>query len=400
MHPVVLLLIVLLSYAPTASPQVVAKRNPFPVGARVDVMWSGNWYPAMVKEVRGDGRWLIGYDGYGSSWDQEVGVDRIRARGAPAPVNAGTGGNNGGRPALQNPVLSAFRVGSEVEVLSSGTWYAARVKEVRPNGRWFIAYDGYTSNWDEEVGADRIRAKGAPTNAGKNPAPARQPEAALTWPAKPGQGGAPIEGAYLQLVVYSYPYTSYNYVSWFFTRNGRFSQGPNGGVNLQELSTREKAGRYEGTYSVQGDKLVMAWADGSSPWVLTGYRGTQTLPIGAGATRQSAFPKGWRLDGSYEGGASIGGGSMSSSSSLNFRRDGTYSRGSVVNVSSTGRTTEVSGGVTGGATGTYQFDEYTLTLRENSTERKYTVFAYGSRDAAGRPEQIFWEGVLVKRLDR
>jgi hypothetical protein len=91
---------------------------------------------------------------------------------------------------------------------------------------------------------------------------------------------------------------------------------------------------------------------------------------------------------------------MSSSSSLNFRRDGTYSRGSVVNVSSTGRTTEVSGGVTGGATGTYQFDEYTLTLRENSTERKYTVFAYGSRDAAGRPEQIFWEGVLVKRLDR
>lgn len=387
----VLWTLLVFSSVPARSQAPVAG-NPFPVGANVEVMSSGVWYPAKVKEVRGRDRWFISYDGYGSSWDEEVGPDRIRARVASAPLNTGTSGNNAGTKAAQTP---AFKVGDAVEVNAYGSWYPAKVKEVRGRDRWFISYDGYTSNWDQEVGPDRIRAKGAAATTATGNAAKKAEE--TSWPARPGQGGTPIEGAYLQLVMYSYPYPSYNYVSWFFTRNGRFSQGPNGGVNLQELSTKAKAGKYEGTYVVQGDKLVMAWADGRETWVRPGYKGTQLLPIGAGATRQSAFPRGWRFDGSYEGGASVGGGAVSSSNTLNFRRDGTYTRGSVVNVSSTGRTTEVSGGTTGGSTGTYQFDEYTLTLRENGTEKKYTVFAYGTRDAAGRPEQIFWEGGLVKR---
>jgi hypothetical protein len=391
-------LTIFLPYTLAATAQVVASNKPFPAGANVEVKSSGVWYPAKVKEVRGRDRWFISYDGYGSNWDHEVGPDRIRARGAAVAVNAGTGGNTADRQVTQPTGQGVFPVGSQVEVFSGVRWYAARVKEVRSNSRWFIGYDGWSSSFDEEVGRDRIRAKGTAGTAATNTTTVGQAEETLTWPAKPGQGGTAIEGVYFQLVVYSYPYTSYSYISWFFTKNGRFSQGPTGGVNLQELSTKPKPGKYEGTYVLQGDKLIMAWADRRETWIRPGYKGPQLLPIGAGATRQSAFPRGWRFDGSYEGGASAGGGSMSSSSTLNFRRDGTYTRGSVVNVSSTGRTTEVSGGTTGGATGTYQFDEYTLTLRENGTEKKYTVFAYGSRDAAGRPEQIFWEGLLVKRL--
>jgi hypothetical protein len=293
-----------------------------------------------------------------------------------------------------------FPVGAKVEVKSSSVWYAATVKEVRGNGRWFIGYDNWSSSWDEEVGLDRIRAKSAAGKAGAPATPAQNVQDAMAWPARPGRGSTPIEGAYLQVVIYSYPYYSTNYVSWFFTRNGRFSEGTTGGVSVPRLSTKPTAGKGEGTYSVQGDTLVMAWADGREPWRLAGYKGLQVLPIGAGATRQSAFPRGWRFDGSYEGGASVGGGAVSSSNRLNFRRDGSYTRGAVVAVSSTGRNTEVSGGATGSATGTYEFDEYALTLRENGTEQTYTVFAFGTRDAAGRPEQIFWQGGMVKRMSR
>ena len=93
----------------------------------------------------------------------------------------------------------------------------------------------------------------------------------------------------------------------------------------------------------------------------------------------------------------MGGGALSSSSLITFRRDGTFSRAGVVNISSVGRTTDVSGGSTSAGVGTYEFDEFTLILRENGAEVRSTVLAYGPRDAAGRPEQIFREGLMLKR---
>jgi hypothetical protein len=59
----------------------------------------------------------------------------------------------------------------------------------------------------------------------------------------------------------------------------------------------------------------------------------------------------------------------------------------------------VSTGGIGDAAGTYEFDEFSLTLKENGTEVIYTVFGYGERDAEGRPEQIFWERLLMSRLN-
>lgn len=300
----------------------------------------------------------------------------------------------------QNPPNSnPFPVGTNVEVKWSGVWYPAKVKEVRGQDLWFISYDGYSASWDEEVGRDRIRSRGLSNQLknGSNTESTKKEDETFIWPTKPANAKTPIEGAYFELVMYTYPYTSYSYVSWFFTKDGRFSQTPSGGINLRELSNRVKANKYEGVYWIEGNQLVMVWADGRKPWRLSNFKGLQVLPIGAGATRQSPFPRGWRFDGSYEGGASAGGGTISSSNTLHFKRDGTYTRGSVISVSSTGRNTEVSGGASGSAAGTYQFDEYTLTLRENGTEKKYTVFSYGTRDAAGRPEQIFWEGGLIKR---
>jgi hypothetical protein len=83
-----------------------------------------------------------------------------------------------------------------------------------------------------------------------------------------------------------------------------------------------------------------------------------------------------------------------------FRGDGTFSRQAVLNLSSEGRSSSVSGGTMRGAAGTYEFDEYSLTLTENGVSASFTVFGYGERDAVGRPDQIFWQGILMRRLNR
>lgn len=45
---------------------------------KVEVEWAGTWYPAKVLEKK-DGKSLIKYDGYGDSFNEWVGPDRIRA---------------------------------------------------------------------------------------------------------------------------------------------------------------------------------------------------------------------------------------------------------------------------------------------------------------------------------
>jgi hypothetical protein len=49
-----------------------------------------------------------------------------------------------------------YRTGEDVEVLSSGTWYKAKVLEAK-TGQYKIHYEGWASSWDEWVGPDRIR---------------------------------------------------------------------------------------------------------------------------------------------------------------------------------------------------------------------------------------------------
>src|SRR5882757_4455300 len=60
------------------------------VGAPVEVLWSGTWFKGKVVAVE-QGKWKISYDGYGSSWNESVGPDRIRVPGAAAPSSTTAG---------------------------------------------------------------------------------------------------------------------------------------------------------------------------------------------------------------------------------------------------------------------------------------------------------------------
>ncbi len=51
----------------------------YKVGDKLQVKWKGNWYPANVLEVKG-GKYKIRYDGYDSSWDEWIDLDRIKPK--------------------------------------------------------------------------------------------------------------------------------------------------------------------------------------------------------------------------------------------------------------------------------------------------------------------------------
>jgi hypothetical protein len=49
----------------------------YKVGDSIKVNWKGSWYPATILKAN-DGRYLIHYTGYESSWDEWVGPNRIK----------------------------------------------------------------------------------------------------------------------------------------------------------------------------------------------------------------------------------------------------------------------------------------------------------------------------------
>src|ERR1700712_4919210 len=96
-----------------------------------------------------------------------------------------------------------FDVGTPVEVLWGGTWYKAKVIGLE-GGKWKISYDGYGSNWDQVVGADRIRARGASATGGHATTAQAVAKTDFDFPARPTDKRAGLEGVYLRVQSYSF----------------------------------------------------------------------------------------------------------------------------------------------------------------------------------------------------
>ncbi|MEO5358158.1 MAG: hypothetical protein H7844_12800 [Nitrospirae bacterium YQR-1] len=115
----------------------------FTRGDKVEVSWKGSWYPATVLKTKGDLTY-IHYDGYSKSWDEWVGLDRIRSTDGPSS---------------SGPSSGLYSAGDPVDVKWKGSWYPAHVLRASGN-QTYIHYDGYDSSWDEWVGPERIRPAG------------------------------------------------------------------------------------------------------------------------------------------------------------------------------------------------------------------------------------------------
>lgn len=341
-------------------------------GDRVEALSYSMWYPATIIEV-GDAKWKVTYDGYSEGSDEWVTTEKLRL--------------------LRT---ASWKVGDRVEALSYGKWYPAAIIETE-DARWKVHYDGYGTSSDEWLKIDFIRAPGAKTEGGSDAA--GQPVEKLAFTAKPAGVKAGLEGAFLRVETFYWSGSlSLNNQGWFFTKDGRFSRAPVGGFNFKEFATAAPR-KSDGTYWIEGDKIFLQWADGSQTTEYSFARKGGELTLGGiGAIPVKGFKKSWRLDGEYEGGASLGGGAIASSNTVVFRKDGTFSRASVASFRTTSDRSTVSGGSQGEAAGTYEFDGYTLTLTETGAEpRKFTVFAFSDEDIAGRPEYIYRDGTMMKR---
>lgn len=98
----------------TAAAPPASASGAYAPGARVNVEWSGRWYPAQILQAR-DGRYLVRYDGYGSNWDEWVPPSRIRSgAGGSAPTGNAAGSRSGGSPApaAGNPLGVQWQGGS------------------------------------------------------------------------------------------------------------------------------------------------------------------------------------------------------------------------------------------------------------------------------------------------
>lgn len=57
-----------------------AQTNVHKLGDRVRVEWHGQMYPAVITGIVGQERYRVHYEGYGSEWDETVGLSRIQTR--------------------------------------------------------------------------------------------------------------------------------------------------------------------------------------------------------------------------------------------------------------------------------------------------------------------------------
>ena len=346
-------------------------------GDSVEALSYGKWYRAKIIGVE-ETRWKVTYDGYSSGSDEWLPAEKIRA------LRKGS-----------------WKTGDRVQALSYGKWYAAKIIEAEVT-RWKVTYDGYSSASDEWVDVDRLRAEGAKGSGATDPT--GKAVNVYKFPARPDGAAAGIEGAFLRVESFYWNgRLSLTNQAWFFTKNGRFIQSPTGGMDLKAFAEAEDAGKTGGSYWVEGDKLTLAWADGSKATVYSFTKdGDGYLLDELGTVRVKGFKRGWRFDGAYEGGASITGGSggtsIATSNTVVFRKDGTFARSSIGTFSSKGDSTEISGGGQSEGAGTYEFDGYSLTLKpKDGAETCYTVFAFGGEDDEGRPFYIYREGTMMKR---
>ena len=133
------------------------KRAP-DVGDHVMVEWEGKVYPAMIIDVPGPGKAKVHYDGYDEIWDEVV--PRARVRGfVEGPVTMPDPPEKVRHTAVEAAKTNQHKIGDRVMVDWHGHYYPALIVGVVGPERYRIHYEGYGNEWDENVGAERIKAK-------------------------------------------------------------------------------------------------------------------------------------------------------------------------------------------------------------------------------------------------
>src|SRR5262245_19573147 len=74
--------------AEPSSSEPVFGPSDLPPGSHVLVNKNGQWLPATIVQPLGGDRFVVGYDGFGSQWNEPVGMDRIKILADAAGTSA------------------------------------------------------------------------------------------------------------------------------------------------------------------------------------------------------------------------------------------------------------------------------------------------------------------------
>lgn len=184
---------------------------------------------------------------------------------------------------------------------------------------------------------------------------------------------------------------------WYFAPDGTFYENLNTGFSPDDLKAHKGS---KGTYKVSGSMMEVTWSDGQSSkaeveivpggfnWDTGSY-----LPV-------ESFAAGKSIVGSYEGGASIGGGSNSVivSKSLRLEADGRYTMSGITTATSTSNGTQARVGGESEAQGSWQLDGFSLTLvQSNGTTAQHIAFPFDDEKTPVYPDRIFVGGTMYKK---
>ena len=131
------------------------------VGDKVLVDWEGADYPASVIAVEAPGRYRVHYEGYDSIWDESVAATRIKSKitgpvqSPPPPAKVRARMSLGSKASM-----STFKMGDRVKVDWKSSYYPAVILMELGGEHYRVHYEGYDSNWDENVDISRIQRKG------------------------------------------------------------------------------------------------------------------------------------------------------------------------------------------------------------------------------------------------
>ncbi len=111
------------------------------------------------------------------------------------------------------------------------------------------------------------------------------------------------------------------------------------------------------------------------------------------------FKPGATLDGTFSGGASVGGGAVMASNNITFRPDGTYERNSVSSFASRGSISAASGGSTGKDRGKYRIDGTALhMIPDGGKETIVMTFPFDDGTKGPAPRSIYYGAGIMSRV--
>lgn len=130
----------------------------YSAGEAVDVYWGTSWWPGTIKAALGGGRYRIGYDGWSSSWDEDVTPRRLRRRGTASAAPGAVVQDRAPDAAELGDATAVYALGDVVDIHWGQSWWPGRIVAVSARG-YHVSYDGWSSSHDETVDATRLRRR-------------------------------------------------------------------------------------------------------------------------------------------------------------------------------------------------------------------------------------------------